>query len=248
MIKKAIRILLNRLGYSVYRLRQVDENMLGHRDPIADQAALLQGITEPCIMDAGAYIGEISLAYQRFFPRARIIALEPFPNTFSTLCAKTKGRNIECLELALSGISGKSSLQIYNHRPANSLLQPHPERAATWGKEVLDKVSQVNIETRTLEDLFLMLGLEHLDVLKLDVQGMEYDILNAAMPMLKQGKVNLLYLEIIIMPTYQNQHTISEYLHLLYEAGFELFNIYNLSSVNGQLRQVDALFKFKLND
>jgi len=53
----------------------------------------------------------------------------------------------------------------------------------------------------------------------------------------------LIYTEIIMLPTYENQLDFDEFIKLMKSFGFRLFNLYNLSlTKEGELRQVDALF------
>ena len=50
-------------------------------------------------------------------------------------------------------------------------------------------------------------------------------------------------MEILTLPTYENQKKFDEILLLLRTNGFELYNIYNTSQTkNGVLRQLDAVF------
>jgi len=68
-------------------------------------------------------------------------------------------------------------------------------------------------------------------------------VLNGAKNSLKKGIVNMIYTEIIMVPTYEGQIPFEETIKLIKSYGFELFNLYNFSlSKEGQLRQVDAIF------
>lgn len=142
--------------------------------------------------------------------------------------------------MAIAEKSGHTELQLFDFAPANSILPPHPNRDKVWGENKLEATGRLQIEAITLEDAF---NIRHLNVLKLDVQGLEHQILNAAKGLLKAGRIDFIYLELILLHTYQNQERITNYFKLMEEVGFELHNFYNLSSVEGQLRQVDALFK-----
>lgn len=236
------KILLNQ-GYVLSKTQFEDSGMQPHRNFLEDKKSILGSKTDLCILDVGAYIGQMSLAYRSLFPTARILALEPSPNSYKLLLQKTQGHTIETYQIALAGETGSAQLKIFEHAPANSLLPPHPKRAEIWGSNILDTAGVLEINSISLEHAFERYGINHLHLLKLDVQGMEYTILNSAKALLKQGRIDLIYLELILLPTYQNQETLANYFKLMEESGFELHNFYNLSSVGGQLRQVDALFK-----
>lgn len=244
MIKNILKRIIAHSGYSIARIQSEQEQMFFHRDFMKDKRDLL-GKKKLCILDAGAYIGEMALGYRQSFPEARIIALEPFPETFEVLKKKTQNQNIECYPLALAEETGTAQLQLFKHAPANSMLLPHSNRETVWGEGVLDANGILPIQAVSLIDAFRDFGIQHLDLLKLDVQGMEYKILNGAKTLLQKGAVDYVYLELILLPTYEQQEPFSHYLNLMEETGFELHNMYNLSSIHGQLRQVDALFKRK---
>ncbi len=58
-----------------------------------------------------------------------------------------------------------------------------------------------------------------------------------------EGRIDMIYSEIITQPTYSGQKRFDEALAIYYDAGFELFNIYNLNfDSQGGLRQVDVIF------
>lgn len=245
MIKKFLQNILAKLGYSISRNQAGEEGFYFHRDFMEDKQALFGHKETLCILDAGAYIGEMALAYRRQFPQARILALEPYPEIHEVLLRRTNGFNIECYRMALAEQTGTANLQVFNHAPANSLLTPHPSRGGVWGEGILKPCGSLPIQTISLNDAFFKFDIQHVDLLKLDVQGLEYKILNGTKELLKSGGVDFVFLELILMPTYNNQAALSAYFHLLEETGFELHNLYNLSSIHGQLRQVDALFKRK---
>jgi hypothetical protein len=80
-------------------------------------------------------------------------------------------------------------------------------------------------------------------LLKLDVQGAEPLVLKGGEGLLRSGRVRLVYTEIMTLPTYAGQAELHEFLSMMRGYGFELFNIFNLSTTAaGQLRCVDAIF------
>lgn len=243
MIKSLIKKILLSQGYVISKILPEDAQWQAHRNYLEDTKALVGDADDLCIMDIGAYIGQMAMAYRSRFPKARILAFEPCPESFNLLTKKVQGLNIECHKMAIAEKSGHTELQLFDFAPANSILPPHPNRDKVWGENKLEAKGRLQIEAITLEDAFNAFNITHLNVLKLDVQGLEHQILNAAKGLLKAGRIDFIYLELILLPTYQNQETLANYFKLMEEFGFELHNFYNLSSVDGQLRQVDALFK-----
>jgi hypothetical protein len=62
--------------------------------------------------------------------------------------------------------------------------------------------------------------------------------------MLRSGRVRVVYTEIMTLPSYAGQQELPEFLRMMQDYGFELFNFFNLNTTDrGQLRQVDAIFR-----
>ena len=78
--------------------------------------------------------------------------------------------------------------------------------------------------------------------MKLDVQGAEHLVLEGATDALRENRISVIFTEIITMPTYVGQISLHEMLRKFDDHNFQLYNIYNLSTVDGRLRQVDAIF------
>ena len=140
---------------------------------------------------------------------------------------------------------GELKFRVNQSTATNSLLATDPRARETWnGMDVTDTVAETLVQVDTL-DHFLEANesIGHIDVLKLDAQGGEMDILLGAEKSIGQGRVRILYTEIIVMPTYTGQRSLDEYLAFLRGHGFALHNLYNpLFSNSGQLNQLDALF------
>lgn len=83
---------------------------------------------------------------------------------------------------------------------------------------------------------------DRLHILKLDVQGAERSVLEGASASLERQAVDLVYMEIIMAPTYVSQSAFHEYLAWLDARGYVLFDIYSSVRRNGRLIQADALF------
>ena len=108
---------------------------------------------------------------------------------------------------------------------------------------MLDKKKVINVELTTIDSFVEKHNIKKIDILKIDTQGSEYLVLKGAKESLKRGIVKLIYTEIIMLPTYENQLDFDEFIKLMKSFGFRLFNLYNLSlTKEGELRQVDALF------
>jgi FkbM family methyltransferase len=116
------------------------------------------------IIDAGANIGDETIRFRYFHPQARIIAIEAEAANFALL-KKNVGQdpNITCLQKGLWPIA--APLKISGGESNESFFVT----------EVLDG-SQHDVEAISMDRLLEMFDIDCVDVLKLDIEGAEYDV------------------------------------------------------------------------
>ena len=84
--------------------------------------------------------------------------------------------------------------------------------------------------------------MSRIHILKLDVQGAELRVLKGAERLLREHRIDIVYCEVILAPTYVGQAPLFEYLRFFHELGYVLFSVHDLQRRRGQLLQMDALF------
>lgn len=242
MIKYFLQKVFNVCGYSISKHKTSDE--IRFESFYAQKQLIHSNKQATTIFDVGAYIGDISFVYNKLFPHASIYAFEPFPSSYETLCTNThKSPTIHPYNIALSEQNGEVSFYSNSFSPTNSLLASDTKGADVWGKNLLTTEHIITVPSATIDSFCETHSVNTIDILKLDVQGAEYKVLAGAKNMLLENRIHLIYMEIICMPTYQEQKELGEILLLLKEYGFSLYNFYNYSyTESGQLRQVDAIF------
>jgi hypothetical protein len=125
----------------------------------------------------------------------------------------------------------------------NSLLDSDDRYAQTWGEGLLETQNKIMAEFRTLDSFLADQGIPKINILKLDVQGAEYRVMQGALEACKRGQIDTVYTEIILQPTYCEQKRFDEALTVFYSAGFDLHGIYNpILTDSGRLAQVDVIF------
>ena len=152
-------------------------------------------------------------------------------------------KSIITFKLAVGNIVGEVEFHINESSATNSILSTHAEASKVWGENLLNTLNTIKVPSTTIDDFVDKNSINLIDILKLDTQGTEYQILEGAIETMQKKKIKLIYLEIIIMPTYHGQKHFDEILYMLRVNGFRLFRIYNYSYTQfGDLRQVDAIF------
>lgn len=211
-------------------------------DCFAVQAALTAA-KEPVIFDVGAADGGVAKIYRERFPQASIHCFEPFPAAFARLKqALGSAPRTFCHAIALSDRQGSALLNANVSAATSSLLPTDARGASFWGGGLLDTTAQVTVETNTVDAFCAAAGIAHIDILKLDVQGFEYAVLQGGRRMLESQQVGLVYTELIMCPTYQGQRKLHEYLSFFDAVGYELVDFFNPVRRRGQLLQADAVF------
>jgi FkbM family methyltransferase len=138
----------------------------------------------PLIVDAGAHIGLASLFFAKNYPQAKILALEPQATNFKLLKAniwhnKLEDR-IEARQLALAAKTGPITLHVDTVWDWFSTASLH-QGAWTGNQET----KAITVEAISLTDLLNQLD-RPIDLLKLDIEGAEQSILEAAGASLQQ--------------------------------------------------------------
>ena len=237
-MKDLIRTVAAQAGYEIHH------KSLGTGDPFEQQFSLLNGIASPVIFDVGANIGDITRKYRSLFPGAMIYAFEPFSESFACLdrAARKDNRIVAC-RLAFGGTEGIGVLRVNSSGPTNSLLQTEESAASFWGSGLMETTTTVDVELSTIDTFCDQRDIHEIDVLKIDTQGTELEILRGAIKMLTARKIRLVYMEMIIAPSYKGQAKPHETMYFFDKLGYHIHGFYNLwRRRDGRILQMDAIF------
>ena len=143
---------------------------------------------EPRILfDVGANVGEWSGLASTLCPDAEIHAFEISGPTFARLTANLGGRpRIRLTNAGLSDSEGSISIRHYADMPAltTSSDYPHPF-----------KYTEVSARVVTGDSYAGEQRIDHIDMLKIDVEGMEAKVLQGFEKMLSSGAIRLVQFE-----------------------------------------------------
>jgi FkbM family methyltransferase len=117
------------------------------------------------IVDAGANVGYSAVWFERKFPEAKIFAIEPEKSNFDILGKNVAKRsNIHPIQAGLW------------HEYA--FLKLHDSKAGSWAFEtrIPRKGEKTDVETVTIPDLLRNYQLAQIDLLKIDIEGAEYEL------------------------------------------------------------------------
>jgi FkbM family methyltransferase len=119
------------------------------------------------IVDVGANIGLTAIYYAKMFPNAQIFAIEPERSNFELMLKNVKiYSNITPIHAALWGNEGYISI-----------AAPLPGAFGSWGFTVSSKPGDVR--AITVSSLIRDFGIDHIDLLKVDIEGAEKEVFEA---------------------------------------------------------------------
>jgi FkbM family methyltransferase len=148
---------------------------------------------------------------------------------------------IELHNVALAAAVGQAEFSVNRNSATNSLLASDVGAEIYWRSDAPKTTSTLTVPTKTIDSFAAEHSISRIDILKMDVQGGEFDVLKGAEKMLAGQAIGLIYMELITAPTYVGQHRIREYLELFDSVGYEIFDLYNFGRSNGRLLQTDVI-------
>ena len=125
------------------------------------------------IIDAGANEGMFSIMMAKLFPQVQILAFEPVPNTYYTLCS-----NINLNEL--SNIIPYNLGFGRNHQPKTTMTVPNDlSGGSTAWCNTFEPENHTRVEVGliSLDAAFELYGIKSCRLLKMDIEGAEYEVL-----------------------------------------------------------------------
>ena len=170
-----------------------------------------QGIT-PTVFDCGANIGNWAAPMAARNPHAQIHCFEPDPDAFRLLSAAMTGANAHLNAFGLSDSSEDIDLMENSGTESGT--------ASRYRKSGLpDRSMRVQMMRGT--DYVKEHGIENINVLKVDVEGMEYQALRGMAELVEEGRIDAIQYEWINIGTIDSPQ-FKDYLRLLadqYEIG-----------------------------
>ncbi len=149
------------------------------------------------VFDVGAFIGEMTLLFSRFIgEKGQIHAFEAHSQTFKqleTTCIFAARNNIILNNLAVSDHEGSVELYFYDQKylSLNSLAD---RPLQNYGINI-DSNGTESVEATTLDIYCDHNGIGNIDLLKIDVEGAEYQVLIGAQNMLKENRIRCIMFE-----------------------------------------------------
>ena len=202
------------------------------------QSVLTRDLTT--VIDIGANRGQFALAVRTWAPGARIISFEPLPGP-SSVFRKIFANDDHVLlyQTAIGPQLGPRKIHISRRDDSSSLLPISSVQKAAFPGTA--EVATINVPVGPLSEFVRVDEIKQHAMLKLDVQGFEYEALLGCQSLL--SRFQWVYCECSFIELYSGQKLAADVISLLGNQGFSLDDILNpVYSKAGRCIQADLLF------
>lgn len=170
------------------------------------------------VVDIGANIGYYALLQARIAgERGKVYAIEPVPENIELLRRNIRLNeysNVEVYQLAIGDKNGFATIYVPKERNRSSMRQPTSYIES-------GTVEEINVEIITLDDF--LKGKLYPDIIRMDVEGYEYQIIKGMKKILEKQLPLTLFME-FHFEALQREESI-EILQTLKEAAFEIADV-----------------------
>ena len=176
---------------------------------------------ESIIIEAGAADGNDTVFFGKNFPNSKIYSLEPMSSLYNITFKKIqKFNNINLFKLAFSHTDGRMELNLAENQNqpwgSSSLLKPKLHLEIHPGITFNSKES---VETIKFDSFLSMNNIESVDLLWLDLQGVEPDVLMASNQL---QKIKYIYSEVSVLENYENQILYEDFKKFMIASGYKV--------------------------
>lgn len=193
------------------------------------------------VIDIGANRGQFTLAVRHWSPRARVIAFEPLPGPADVLrTIFAEDEQVICHQLAIGPGAEYREMHVSARDDSSSLLP-----ISSLQHEIFpgtEEISTVSVQVVSLDMLVKPFDIKSPALLKLDVQGFEYEALlgcESMLPLFDQ-----IYCECSFIELYAGQRLAADVIGWLALHSFRIVGMYNTSYDDyGRAVQADFLFR-----
>ena len=145
--------------------------------------SVLKGLTSPVIVDLGANIGAFALYAFGYYPDARIISVEAAPDTFNYLDSNRALNNEYSWKVVNAAVWNEESYVILERR-----------KESTGNRVSSSESDGETIPAKRMETILSEENIEHIDLMKIDIEGAEHEVIPGSVSVLK--KVRALLIEV----------------------------------------------------
>ena len=187
---------------------------------------------DPLIIDAGAHIGMSVVYFKMLFPKARIIAFEPVPANFELLKKNVGENQLDSVEIYQAVVAPKSGI-LRIHEPIGEGAWKSGAGIIPKGWKGIQDNREIKVEAIGIQEILR----NKIDIFKMDIEGMEYEVIRNAGPVISNVK------NWIIEVHPRKDHRALEIQKTLLQNGFKIEISKDKTNVGKGLMTIKAVLK-----
>tara|TARA_B100000963_G_scaffold351739_1_gene363802 strand:+ start:20709 stop:21437 length:729 start_codon:yes stop_codon:yes gene_type:complete len=235
-MKKFLQFLISLFGYNIIK----SSNFYKINRTLDQAIKSIIKKKNPIIFDVGAHEGESIDRFRNLFQNPIIHSFEPQSKIFEKLKNKKKNdKDLVLNNFALGSKKGNQEIFINSNTAASSYLNIDNKDKFFKSLKTIQK-EQTRIDT--FDNYFNKINVNYIDLVKIDVQGLEEEVLKGARNSL--NKVLLIEIEIVFVNLYEKHSSFYQIENILKNYNFELYSLSSISlnKQNDRIRNLDALY------
>jgi len=219
---------VNRFGQRLQTVSFADYRHLRKGNPEVRESLFVERVLREnmLVVDVGANHGIFALEAARHVgPQGVVHAFEPTPSTRTILETNLRingANNVRVFGYALGAAPATASLRA--HRDASG-LNSLAAGEISWEGVTMTASEILQVSVKTLDWHAEQEKIEHIDFLKIDVEGFELSVLRGAKELLRSHRVGCILLEIADEACANADITALDVVGQLRDSGYELFDI-----------------------
>lgn len=170
------------------------------------------------IFDVGANIGLYALIAATVHPDATIHAFEPTPEVLEVFRRNIELNHLNNIRLREVAIGTNSSIGYLQYCTGNSghnegmnFVTPDPRNQ-----------NDLQVQTVSIDDYCHQHGIDYIDLMKMDIEGGEYNALMGASRYLEDQAIGCIFMELTEWAAQRYGHTTAELLQILADAHYKI--------------------------
>jgi len=203
-----------------------------------DMATFMPGFRISTIFDIGANVGQTVKEFRRDFPEAELYSFEPVPASFAALKKAVQGmERVQTRQLAFGRQRGVAKMLAISNLSDNRILDE---------KEIDQYNEVVEVEVQTIDSFMAEAGLDRVDFVKIDTEGMDLDVLYGAEKQLDANRIDVVQVEAGVNRDNTRHRHLVEFMDYMDSKSYLLFGLYeqihNWRDQLPHLRRANAVF------
>lgn len=203
--------------------------------PGIEHRQALEGLSPRTVIDVGANKGQFAYLAGSLWKNAALYCFEPLPGPRQRLTGLMGGR-ATVLGCALGNTEGTATMHVASSEDSSSLL-PLGRQASIFH---MQETAAIEVPVKRLDQVIPGEAQGPI-LLKIDVQGFEYEVLQGATGLF--DRIEWIYVEASFVELYVGQKLAADVQRLLEHAGYVQHSKHNAAYAGDVLVQADLLFK-----